>query len=110
KIILMGTRGLYYLLCQHDHDFVKLFKVPVDFDEDIIRNKSNIQLYARLIATIAQEEKVGHLQASAVAEIINYSSRLAEDSEKLSTYVSEIKDLILESAYWANHENKKLIY
>ncbi len=109
KIILMGSRGLYYLLCQHDHDFLKLFKVAVDFDEDIIRNNKNIQLYARLIGTIAQEEKVGFLQASAVAEIINYSSRLAEDSEKLTTYISEIKDLILESAYWSNQENKKII-
>lgn len=39
KIILMGDRNTYYSLCQNDPDFLELFKVAVDFDEQIDRTK-----------------------------------------------------------------------
>ncbi len=45
EIILIGDRRTYYFLSQHDQDFSKLFKVPVDFDEEILRNQKNIVLY-----------------------------------------------------------------
>lgn len=109
KIILMGSRYRYYSLCQHDQDFLKLFKVVVDFDEDIERNNKNIRLYANLLVNMIHEENLLDFDASAIAEIINFSSRLAEDNDKLSMHISEMKDLILESAYWASQANKKIV-
>jgi len=109
KIILIGDRSTYYFLCQQDHDFAKLFKVPVDFDEQILRSHKNILLYARLIASIANEENLRPFHISAVGEIIDYSTRLAEDTEKLSTYFRVIKDLTLEADYWAGIKNKKTV-
>ncbi len=109
KIILIGERSSYYFLCYNDHDFVKLFKVPVDFDEHILRNHKNISQYARLIASIAMDENLLPFHASAVGAIIDQSTRLSEDTEKLSTYFSTIKDLILEADYWASLKNKKMV-
>lgn len=109
KIILLGDRRTYYLLSQHDQDFAKLFKVPVDFDEDVLRNPKNILLYARLIASIAKEENLRPFHNSAIGAIIDQSTRLAEDIEKLSTYFHGIKDLALEADYWASLKNKKTI-
>lgn len=109
KIILLGDRNSYYSLCQNDNDFTQLFKVAVDFDELIERNNKNIQLYARLIGTIIAQKKLRPFNASAVAAIIDHSSRLAEDNEKLSTHISLIEDLIIESNYWANSKNKKIV-
>jgi len=110
KIILIGDRSTYYFLSQHDQDFAKLFKVAVDFDEDILRNQKNILLYARLIASIANEENLRPFHHSAIGAIIDQSTRLAEDTEKLSTYFHEIKDLALEADYWASLKNKKTIH
>lgn len=109
KIILIGDRNTYYSLCQKDPDFTKLFKVPVDFDEQTPRTKMNIHLYARLVATIVERKKLLPFDASAVATILTQCSRMAEDVEKLSTYFSEIEDLIIESHYWANVSNKKIV-
>lgn len=109
KVILLGDRRAYYSLCQCDPDFNELFKVPVDFDEQIDRNKKNIELYARLIGRIAKRENLKQFSASAVAAIIDHSTRLAEDIQKLSTHLRDIQDLIMESDYWANFSNKKVV-
>ncbi len=110
KIILIGDRSTYYYLCSHDQDFAKLFKVPIDFDEQISRNQKNILLYARLVASIANEEKLRPFDTSAVAEIIDQSTRIAEDTEKLSTYFRVIKDLTIEADYWAGIKNNKIVH
>lgn len=109
KIILIGDRNNYYTLCHRDPDFVELFKVAVDFDEEINRNPKNIHLYAELIATIARRHKLVPLHVNAVSRIIDQSSRLAEDTQKLTTHVRDIEDLIIESAYWAAQKNKHII-
>jgi lon-related putative ATP-dependent protease len=109
KIILLGDRHTYYSLSHHDPNFSELFKVCVDFDEQIDRNPTNINLYARLIGTIARREKLRPFHANAVAKIIDYCSRLAEDTEKLSTHIRGIDDVILESDYWASLKDKKIV-
>ncbi len=109
KIILIGDRNTYYGLCHNDQDFIKLFKVPVDFDEQILRSQKNILLYARLIASIIREENLRPFNITAIGEIIDHSTRIAEDTEKLSTYFHIIKDLILEADYWAGIKHKKTV-
>lgn len=101
KIALIGDRILYYLLWQLDPEFAQLFKVAADFDEEMDRNDGNQQLYARLIATLARREELKPFDRGAVARIIERSSRIVGDSEKLSTRMREITDLMLESDYWA---------
>lgn len=109
KVVLLGDRSTYYFLCQHDSDFAELFKVAVDFDEQIDRNAKNINLYARLIKTISDRENLRSFSASAVAAVIDFSSQLAEDREKLSTHIRDIEDLLLEANYWASVSNKPLV-
>jgi lon-related putative ATP-dependent protease len=109
KVILLGDRHTFYSLSNHDPDFGELFKVAVDFDEQIARTKINLQLYARLIATITRKENLRPFLASAVARVIDYSTRIAQDIKKLSTHVRSINDLILESDYWASLTNKRFV-
>lgn len=109
KIILIGSRSNYYELCEDDSDFINLFKIPVDFDDDIPRNQRNIKLYARLIATIIKRKKLYPFQANAVAAIIDHSSRLVDDIKKLSTHIRRIEDLILESDYFAKRTKRKIV-
>ena len=101
KVVLIGERLLYYLLCQFDPDFVELFKVEADFNEEMARTSENNLLYARLIGTMARKEELCPFDPGAVARVIERSARVAGDAEKLSVHLLSIADLLREADYWA---------
>ncbi|NVK40786.1 MAG: AAA family ATPase [Oceanospirillaceae bacterium] len=99
KVVLIGGRDMYYLLQELDQDFEKMFRVVVDFDEDVERKPSTIRNYARLMKTLADEEGLAPLTRRAVARLVEHSSRLAEDQELLSAHIGELVDLLCEADY-----------
>ncbi|MFQ5468719.1 MAG: Lon protease family protein [Gammaproteobacteria bacterium] len=109
KIVLLGDRLLYYLLLSLDPDFSELFKVSADFEDRLSRNGENNQLYAQMIATLARKQNLLPFNRDAVAKIIEHSSRLVEDAEKLSTHMLSIADLLLEADYWARENAHEVI-
>ena len=109
KVVLIGERILYYLLTSLDPDFADLFKVQVDFDEELKRSDENVALYARLIATIARQQKLHPLNAAAVARVIDETARFADDAERLSLRVSLLADLLREADFWARQARRKTI-
>ncbi|HEX8873548.1 MAG TPA: AAA family ATPase, partial [Nitrosospira sp.] len=109
KIILFGDRILYYLLQEHDPDFSELFKVAADFEERIERTPDTLLMYARLIATLARKEALRPFDRNAVARIIEYSMRMAGDSERLSTHMRGVADLLREADYWAHESGHEAV-
>jgi predicted ATP-dependent protease len=109
KVILIGDRDSYYLLCDEEPDFKELFKVIVDFNEEIPRTKKNCLRYAKMISSICKEDALKPLDKSAVARTIDYSSRLVEDSTRLSTNVHNIKSIIQQADCMAERDKKKVI-
>lgn len=109
KVVILGDRRLYYLLQEYDPDFSELFKVQADFEEEIDRSDDNNQLLARMIATLARKEKLLPFHRDAVAQVIDYASRRVEDSEKLTTHMRSIADLLREADYWAQHEGHAVV-
>jgi lon-related putative ATP-dependent protease len=109
KVILLGERMLYYTLYQADPDFGELFKVAADFEDQMDRTADNHLLYARMIGTIARQEGLRPLDRAAVARVIEQSARLAGDSEKLTTHVHSIADLLREADYWAGESQRRVI-
>jgi predicted ATP-dependent protease len=83
--------------------------VEADFDEEIQRSQEHILQYSRLIASRARKFELKELDASAVARLIEFSSRLAQDSQKLSTRLRTIDDLLIETQYWAKQAHHKQI-
>ena len=51
--------------------------------------------------SLTKKKNLRSLNKQAVARVIEYSSRLADDSEKLTAHVSSIGDLLKEADYWA---------
>lgn len=102
KVVLIGDRTLYYLLCQYDPDFPGLFKVAADFDDRFDRNEENERLYARLIAGLVRKHELRPFDSSAVARIIEHSARLVGDSERLSGHIGGLSDLLRECDYWTS--------
>lgn len=105
KIVLLGDRILYYLLLEYDPDFVELFKIAADFEEEIERSFENDMLYAQMIATLVKKEKLLPFDAQAIARIIEYSSRQANHAGKLTTHMLSIVDLMRESDQWCREVN-----
>ncbi len=109
KVVLIGDRIYYYLLCEYDPDFNELFKVAADFEDRVERSEENDRLYAQLIGTIARKEKLRHFDVEAVARIVEHGARLAEDSERISTHMRSLADLVREADYWANRSDREVV-
>lgn len=109
KVVLLGERMLYYLLSQYDPDFSELFKVAVDFEDEMPRSPENHLLYARTIGSIARKERLLPLDRAAVARVIEHSSRLAGDAERLTTHTITLADLLREADFWAAREERATI-
>lgn len=101
KVILTGDADLYDVLSERDPDFNDFFKVEADFGMLMDRTHDNEIEYAKLIGSLSKKKKLRSLNKQAVAKIIEYSSRLAEDSEKLTAHIASIGDLLREADYWA---------
>jgi lon-related putative ATP-dependent protease len=109
KIILIGERLIYYLLCELDSDFADLFKVPADFEDRISRTAENTTLYSQLLATLSRRESLRPLSRNGVARVIEESARFVGDNEKLSTSLRNIVDLLKEADYWAREDGSDVI-
>lgn len=101
KVVLTGDTELYELLSERDPDFKDYFKVEADFGGVIDRTEENEVEYAKLIGSLSKKKNLRSLNKQAVAKIIEYSSRLADDTEKLTAHVASIGDLLKEADYWA---------
>ncbi|MGH2536333.1 MAG: Lon protease family protein [Candidatus Promineifilaceae bacterium] len=109
KVVLLGDRHLYYLMVAYDPDFSELFKVAADFEDEMDRNQQNNLAYARLVANLAAEEGLLHFDRSAVARVVEHSSRLVSDTEKLSAHMQSVADLLREASYWARQAGQELV-
>jgi predicted ATP-dependent protease len=109
KVILIGENIYYYTLYQYDREFPELFKVKADFDSWMDRDDETTKLYAATLCSVCAKDGLRHLDSSAVAKIVEHSSRLAEDQRKLSTRFAEIADIIREANYWAGVREEPLI-
>ena len=109
KVVLLGERILYYLLCELEPDFKTLFKVEADFEDEIDRSEKNQSLYAKLLAGLIEKHKLKQFHKKAVARLIEESARMAGDSHKLSTKTDEITDLLIESNHWAEKNQHETV-
>ncbi len=109
KIILTGDAYIYQLLATQDEDFWEIFKVKADFDYEIDKTEANVMDYAAFLAGCCEDCEARHFDPSGVAKIIEYSTRMVADQDKLSTRFAQIKDWVEEADYWAKKDNAKYI-
>ena len=109
KVVLTGDFEIFDLLSSHDPDFRDFFKIEADFGTIMDRNTENEIEYAKLIGSLSKKKHLRSLNKQAVARVIEYASRQADDAEKLTAHISSIGDLLRESDYWARKSNSKQI-
>ena len=109
KIILIGTPMLYYLLYQLDPDFRKLFKVKADFDRMMKNTWENVQQYALFVATHCRDEDLLPFKPEGVARVVEYSARLIEDQNRLSSRFIDLADIIREASFYAGQQGSSTV-
>ena len=109
KLILIGNPYLYQLLYSHDEDFKKLFKVKVDFNDDMERSDQTESQVARYVAEQANSQGLRHFDRDAVARVVEYSSRLADSQQRLSTHFNELGELLYEADAWAGLDGEATV-
>jgi predicted ATP-dependent protease len=101
KVILFGDRLLYYLLSAYDPEVGEFFKVLADFEDDIDRTPKSEATHARLIASLLAQEHLKPIDRDGVALVLEHSSRLADDAERLTLLTDRLKDILAEADFWA---------
>ncbi|MEC9490189.1 MAG: ATP-binding protein [Halanaerobiales bacterium] len=109
KVIMIGSPYIYYLLYNFDDEFSELFKIKADFDTEMERNDENIAKFSDFISSVINREDLKEFSAGAVASMIDFSSRLTQDREKLSTKFNEIIEILIESDVWSESFDEDVV-
>jgi len=109
KIILFGDYQTYQLLQHYDPEFSELFRVTADFEDVMPRTQKSEAQYAQFISSIIHGNAMLHCDRSAIKRIIEFSSRQADDQNKLSLHSADIANLLRESNYCARAGKANMI-
>lgn len=109
KVVLTGPTGLYFALHQADNDLAELFKVSAEFAATMVRNPDTERLLARFFATACRNEGIRHLDVEAVARLIEYSARDAENGARLSNHFLDLTNVMREADFWAGKGPRDVI-
>lgn len=109
KVILIGSENVYQTLLSVDEEFRKLFKIKVEFEDFAPLDDKNLKDLAGFVHGFCTTQELPPLDKKAVAKLAEYSCRLAEDQEKLSTKFGELTQVIVEAAAWAKIDKSKII-
>ena len=109
KVILIGPENVYQTLLAVDEEFRKLFKIKVEFEDSAKMEEKNLLDLAGFVHNFCETEELLPLDKFAMAKLAEYSSRLAENQNKLSTRFGEMTQIIVEAATWAKIAKCKVI-
>ena len=109
KVILIGDREVYELLYDYEEDFRKIFKVRVEFDEEMAMNDTVIAEYAGRLRALSEKEALWPFDRGAFAAILEYGVRMAGRRNKVTARFVDIADLAREANYAAIAANETVV-
>ena len=109
KIILIGDPDMYEILYENDEDFKKIFKVRVEFDEEMGLNDTVIHQYGGRLRKLSEKENLLAFDRSAVAAMLEFGVRLAGRRNKVTARFADLADLAREACYAAREEGQTLV-
>lgn len=109
KIILIGSNYLYNLIYNYDPEFMKYFKIFVDFDDEMDKTEENEDAISGFISYQCLKNNYKHLTYEAVQKIISQSMKIVEDKNKLSTNFNKIMEIINEANLYAEMDNSEYV-
>ena len=98
KIVLIGSCEEFYALQEVDPEFMRRFRVKVDFAESFRASPETYRASAIFVAHTCRINQLPHFSAAAVASLLEQSHREVEDQTRQSAIFTHTETLILESA------------
>ncbi len=109
KVILIGDRELYEMLYDYEEDFRKIFKVRVEFDEEMAMSDGVIAEYAGRLRALSEKENLYPFDRGAFAAMLEYGVRQAGRRNKVTARFIEIADLAREAHYAAAAKGESVV-
>lgn len=109
KVIIIGGQSLYNYLYRNEKGFKKIFKILAQFDYETAKSDELLDNIVRFIAKQCDEENLLHFKPKAVATVLEWSVEHAGSQDRITLKFSDIADLLRESSYFAEEDNKKLV-
>jgi len=109
KVILIGDRSMYELLYDYEEDFRKIFKVRVEFDEEMPMSDSVIAEYAGRLRALSEKENLSPFDRGAFAAMLEHGVRMAGRRNKVTARFVDIADLAREANYAAKAANEHVV-
>ena len=98
KIVLIGSRELYYELQEEDPEFARHFRVKVDFAESFTASADTRRASAIFVAHTCRDLGLPHFSAAAVARLLEATHRDVDDQSRQSANFARVEALVMESA------------
>jgi len=109
KVILIGSEYLYYLLCEYEDDFKKIFKIKADFDYETKKTPELVNDYLKVIKYLIDRDNLLNLDKNGIKQLLKIGARYVESQNKLTTRFSFISDMLREANYFAVKKGKEYI-
>lgn len=109
RVILIGTDEHYELLLMGDDRFSKYFKLKAHLQPRVKRTAANIRHYLSVIGRIARESDVRPFTRDALAGLLDFASRLAEDQKELSLYMPLVRERMIEASAMAALKGRDMV-
>jgi predicted ATP-dependent protease len=99
KIILIGDRDLYEMFYTFEEEFRKIFKVRVEFDDEMPMADEVIIEFGGRLRKLCDDEGLCPFDRTAVAALIEYGVRKAGRRNKVTARFVDLADLAREACY-----------
>ncbi len=109
KIILLGSRELYYTIGEYDEEFAELFRVLADFDYYLPSSDKLQYQFITKVSDYCEQTLKCTLNESAMVRLLKFSYRQAEHHNKLSARFADVLELVAEASFYAKQDKLTVI-
>ncbi len=109
KVVLLGSRDLYYLVQEVDEEFNELFRVLADFEHYLPYNEQTLSYMSRQIQLQMQQLNISQLTQCGLRQLLQFSFRQAEHQRKLSARFADVLELVREACYYATQAQSDIL-
>lgn len=109
KVVLLGSRELYYMMQEYDDEFNEYFRVLADFEHTIDASARSTYEFIRKVHEYIKSLPVDGVSPDAIARLLEFSYRQAEHQLKLSARFAHVLELIQEAVFYCQQDDETVI-
>lgn len=106
-LVLLGRSTHFYALQEIDSQFNRLFKVQVEFENELERTPEHELVLAQQLAIETEEWEDLSVATSAYERLIEHASKMAESESRIYTNKAILRDVLAEAHAYARANDEK---